>query len=115
VSLDGTGVLAGGPPSEQIAGILDAIETGISMGKILPAGNGRSGPGRLGAFINMIGVADDLIAGGDIAGACQQLLDAFRRTDGQSGKGEPPDFIAGDDASEVAGLIQQLRADLGCT
>ena len=64
---------------------------------------------------NMILAAGDLIADGLIADACQQLLDALKRTDGLTGRGNPPDFISGDDAALIASLIQDLRTDLGCT
>ena len=114
VPLDGTGVPVTIPPSEQIADILTVIEDGLTDGDIKPEGEGKSGSGRLGAFINMIGAAGDLVTGGQIAEACQQLLDAYRKTDGLSGRGEPPDFISGPDAQVVAGLIQDLRTDLGC-
>ena len=114
VTLNGTGVAITDPPSQQIADIIMVIEDGIITGNITPEGPGNSGPGRLGALINMIGAADDLITDGLIAEACQQLLDAFKRTDGLSGRGNPPDFISGADAALVAELIQGLRTDLGC-
>ena len=114
VTLNGTGVAITVPPSQQIADIIMVIEDGIITGDITPEGPGNSGPGRVGALINMIGAADDLITDGLIADACQQLLDAFKRTDGLSGRGNPPDFISGAGAALVAELIQALRTDLGC-
>ena len=114
VPLDGVGVVLDVPPSEQISNIITVIEEGIGAGTIIPEGPGQSGAGRLGAFINMLEAADDLIADGLIAEACQQLLDAFQRTDGLSGRGNPPDFISGPDAALVSSLIQDLRTDLGC-
>jgi hypothetical protein len=114
VPLDGVGVVLDVPPSEQISNIITVIEEGIGAGTIIPEGPGQSGGGRLGAFINMIEAADDLIADGLIAEACQQLLDAVQRADGLSGRGNPPDFISGPDAALVSSLIQDLRTDLGC-
>jgi hypothetical protein len=114
VPLNGVGVVLDVPPSEQIANILTVIEDGVGAGTIIPDGPGQSGGGRLGAFINMLEAADDLIADGQIAEACQQLLDAVQRADGLSGRGNPPDFISGPDAALVTSLIQDLRTDLGC-
>jgi len=115
VSLNGMGTAMEDPPSVQIANIIMEIGDGINMGTITPEGPGNSGPGRVGALINMIEASDDLIADGLIAEACQQLLDAYKRTDGLSGKGNPPDFISGPNAALIASLIQDLRTDLGCS
>ncbi len=115
VPLNGTGVAITVPPSQQIANIIEAIEAGLLDGSISGEGPGNSGPGRLGALKNMILAAGDLIADGEIAEACQQLLDAYRRTDGLSGHGNPPDFLSGTGAPVIAGLIQDLRTDLECS
>ena len=114
VPLNGTGVMEDVPPSEEIANIIMSIEDGVVLGTIVPEGPGNSGPGRLDALINMISAAGDLISDGLIDEACQQLLDAYRKMDGLSGRGEPPDFISGPDTALIASLIQDLRTDLGC-
>jgi len=53
----------------------------------------------------------DLIEGSYLEAACQQLSDAYRRTDGEK---KPPDFVAGEAAPELADMIEQLMTDLGC-
>ena len=103
--------LAEVPPLEQIANILEFFDQSVSDGTLVGNGPGNSARGRLNALRNMIEAAGNLIVNEDIEGACQQLQDAFNRTDGQF---PPPDFVAGDAASELAILIQNLRSDLAC-
>jgi hypothetical protein len=59
----------------------------------------------------MIDAAGDLIEEGNIAGACRQLQDAYKKTDGFP---RPPDFVTGDAADDLAQKIQELRESLGC-
>ena len=98
-------------PSEQVAEILDFVDTSVDGGTLTGDGPGNSAEKRLNALINMIEAAGDLVEDGDIEGACQQLLDAYKKTDGEP---KPPDFVAGEAASELADMIQDLRATLGC-
>lgn len=111
VALSGEGVEVELPPSEQIATILDFVDTAVTEGTLVGQGPGGSAQGRLNALQNMIKAAGDLIEDGLIDEACQQLLNAFNRTDGSP---RPPDFVEGSTASELATLIQDLRTDLGC-
>ena len=67
---------------------------------------------RLNALRNMLEAAGNYIEQGSMRKACQQLLDAYHRTDGQS---KPPDFVTGDAASHLANLIQGLVDSLGCS
>ena len=52
-----------------------------------------------------------VVDAGDTSQACQQLLDANEKCDGDP---KPPDFVTGSAAGELAGMIQALRASLGC-
>jgi hypothetical protein len=63
------------------------------------------------ALRNMIEASGDLIRAGDTAAACRQLLDAYRKTDGQP---RPPDFVTGEAAWGLAAMIQDLMLSLGC-
>jgi len=59
----------------------------------------------------MLKAAGDQIEQGKTAEACQQLLDALNRTDGNP---RPPDFVTGSAAPDLVRLIQALRTTLGC-
>jgi beta propeller repeat protein len=97
--------------SQQAADILAFFDQSVSNGTLTGQGPGNSASGKLNALRNMIAAAASLINQGDIAGACQQLLDAYRKTDGNP---KPPDFVTGPAASELAAKIQALRQSLGC-
>jgi hypothetical protein len=60
----------------------------------------------------MIEAAGDLIDSELLVDACQQLVDAYNRTDGQA---PPPDFVAGSAAGDLAQMIEDLRIDLECS
>jgi hypothetical protein len=111
VPLRGADVESEPPPEERIAEIREFFDASIGTGDLVGDGPGGSGQGRVNVLRNMIEAADDLIEVGDTAGACQQLSDAYRRSDG---KFLPPDFVTGDDASELAIMIQNLMTYLGC-
>jgi hypothetical protein len=54
----------------------------------------------------------NLIAGGDIPGACQKLSGAMKKCDGIT---PPPDFVGGDAADELFDRMNDLWLELGCT
>ena len=114
VSLIGNGVVVELPPNAQIANILDSIDDWVANGSLAGDGPGRSAERRLNALRNMIETAGDLIDNGDIAGACVQLEDAYRKTDGLTPPESPPDFVKGDAADDLAQMILDLMASLGC-
>lgn len=114
VPLIGNGVVVEVPPNEQIANILDSIDGWVANGTLAGDGPGNSAEKRLNALKNMIETAGDLIDDGDIAGACVQLEDAYRKTDGLTPPESPPDFVTGDSADDLAGMILDLMASLGC-
>jgi len=92
-------------------GIVAFIKRSVQEGKLAGNGPGKSAEGRLGALINMIEAAGNMIKAGLTEDACQQLQDAYNRTDGAS---PPPDFVTGEAAAELAQRIQELMASLGC-
>ena len=98
-------------PEDQIAEIVRLIDEAVADGTLRGGGPGRSGPGRLRALAKMIRVAQRLIEAGAYAQACDQLLQTLLRTDGNP---RPPDFVTGPAASELAALIEKLRANIGC-
>jgi hypothetical protein len=59
----------------------------------------------------MLVAASNLIDSGKILEACQQLSDAYKKTDGDP---NPPDFITGPAITQLASQIQSLVASLGC-
>jgi hypothetical protein len=111
VSLGGTGVVVEPPPSEQISEILVFIDTSITTGELQGTGSGNSATGRVGALINMIEAAGDLIEEGNLDAACGQLRAAYRKVDGDP---RPPDFVEGAEAPALANQILALMQILGC-
>jgi hypothetical protein len=108
VELTGTGVGSTGDPV-SVQDILDFFDQSVADGTLVGNGPGNSADGRRGAQRNKIKAAGDTLAdGGD---ACEQLLDAYQRTDGLS---RPPDFVAGSAAGTLAQMILNLMGDLGC-
>ena len=110
VALSGTGVEGGLSPSEQIANILDFFEKSVNDGTLVGGSPGKSAEHRLNALRNMLKAAGNHIENGVMGEACQQLLAAYRKTDGQS---KPPDFVTGVAAPQLASLIQDLMDSLG--
>jgi hypothetical protein len=97
--------------TDPIQEILDFIEKSVSDGTLIPVRPGPSGKGQLDALVNMIKAAGELLKNEDIKGACGQLHAALGKTDG---KGQPPDFVKGEASVELAQMIQELMASLGC-
>jgi len=85
----------------------DAVDAGMLEG----SGNGNSASARLNSLRNMLLTADGFIADEDYEAACDQLQDAYNRTDGES---PPPDFVTGDSAADLAAEIENTRDVLGC-
>ena len=85
--------------------VLDFIYVSVEDETLLGDGPAKSAEKRLCALVNMLEEAQRLIEEELIEEACEQLEDAYLRTDGES---RPPDFVAGPAASELAALIQRL-------
>jgi hypothetical protein len=99
------------PTEVTIDDIEDLIDDSVADGSLSGDGPGKSADKRLNAFRNMVDRAGDLIEDGLIAEACQQLRDAYKKTDGLD---KPPDFVSGPAAAELAELILSLMDTLGC-
>jgi sugar lactone lactonase YvrE len=110
VELGGVGVEAEFP-SEVVEDLLIFFDSAVGNGSLEGDGPGRSAGGRLNALRNMIEAVGDLVDDGLIVEACQQLLDVYKRCDGNP---RPPEFITGDAAQVLAGMTQGLRTTLGC-
>ena len=111
VTMSGVGVPAEVPPAQQIMNILVFMDEAVDSGSLVGDGPGNSASGRLEALRNMIEAAGDLIEAGEIEEACGQLEAAHKKCDGSL---KPPDFVAGDAASTLAGMIKDLMDSLGC-
>ena len=94
-----------------IANIIAFFDTSVDKGTIVGDGQGKSSQKRLNALRNMIEAAGDLIEDKLFEEACQQLLDVFKRIDGQP---KPPDFVTGKAVPELASMVQDLMVSLGC-
>jgi hypothetical protein len=110
VGLSGVGE-GGVMPPVSVADILAFFDASIDDSTLIGNGPGNSADGRLNALRNQIEAAGDLIDGGYIDEACQQLMDAYQRCDGLP---RPPEFVAGPAASELAGMISDLMGAFGC-
>lgn len=99
------------PPPTTVQDVLAFMAESVGDGSLYGDGQGKSASGRLKALKNMIEASGDLIEAGYIAEACDQLQDAYNRTDGYF---PPPDFAAGPAAVELADMILQLMTYLGC-
>ncbi len=100
------------PPKGQIVAIIDFFDSSVSVGTLTGSGpTASSAEGRLGALRNMLFSASNLIDSEKISEACQQLSDAYHKTDGAS---NPPDFVTGPATSQLASKIQSLMTSIGC-
>ncbi len=126
LSADGNTAIVGGPgdnnfagaawvyisPHEQIVTIIDFFDTSVSEGTLTGVGSTEtSADGKLNALENMLKQAEALIQSGSIAEACLQLADAYKKTDADP---NPPDFVTGPAAAQLASQIQSLMTSLGC-
>jgi hypothetical protein len=107
IMLSGTGVVTELPPNEATTVIIESIDNSVAQGTL----QGTSPSGRLNSFAATLEAASDLIASGNIAGACKQLENAYKFADGAS---PPPDMIEGADRELIAGQIVALQESLSC-
>lgn len=98
-------------PEPTIDFILEFFDESVANGSLTGDGQGNSANGRLNALINMLEMAGDLIAIGDIEGACGQLKAASRKCDSES---PPPDFVTGYAVTELYNMISELMKSIGC-
>jgi hypothetical protein len=111
VSLAGMGV-AEEPPPLAVEDILAFFDASLADGTLYGSGPGTSADGRRRALRNKIKAAGDLFEGGDLDGACNQLLSAYRRCDGLA---RPPEFVAGPAAPTLAQMLLDLITVVGCS
>jgi hypothetical protein len=111
IPISGYGVRAEPPPQEVIAEILTFMTTAVSDATLQGSGPGSSADGRLKALMNMIEAAGDLMEDGAMDQACQQLLDAYNRTDSDP---KPPDFVEGASAMPLAEMVMDLMESIAC-
>jgi hypothetical protein len=98
-------------PAEQVDSTLNFIDYAVEAGTLEGSGSGNSANGRLGALINMIENVGSLVDDGFTSIACDQLLAASKKTDGQS---RPKDFVTGPEAAELLQLILEMRDSFDC-
>jgi len=108
----GKGFIATPTSQQQIVTIINFFDISVSNGTLIGVGpTATSEEGKLAALENMLKQAESLIQSGSIAEACQQLADAYKKTDGNP---NPPDFVTGSATAQLASQIQDLRTNLGC-
>jgi hypothetical protein len=110
-NLRGMGIAFEPPPEEMMQGVLDFYAAGIADGTIYGVGSGGAPASHIRVFGNMLDAADDLIAAGDFAGACQQLDHAVAKSDGLP---QPPDFLEGSGVSALNAMLLDVMNALGC-
>lgn len=109
VTLVGIGVEVEDDPVVLIDDLLTFFDTSLADGTLIPQGPGQSAANRAQALRNMIEAASDMIQNG--SSPCGQLSSALAKTDGDP---TPPDFVAGENAPELAQRINELLDLLGC-
>jgi hypothetical protein len=92
-------------------GILYFFDASVADGSLVGNGPGKSADGRRKALRNMLVASGKLIEKGYIDEACNQLLDAYKRCDGVP---RPPEFVGGPAALNLATMILDRMASLGC-
>ncbi len=112
IQLAGTGVEYEPPPDEQIQIILDFIDEKVEDGDLIPIPSGKSDPGlRVKAIKDKIETAGGHFEEGDLDGACSELEDAYKKTDGIP---TPKDWFEGVASAELAEKILDLKVSMGC-
>lgn len=100
-----------GASNLSIDDILAFFDNSMEVGTLVGEGPGKSGRHRQEALRNMLASAGNLLDQGADDDACDQLFDAFERTDDRF---PPPDFVSGDAAVGLSDLILTLRIEIGC-
>jgi hypothetical protein len=105
------GVASQAPPAEQVSDTVNFIQGALDQGTLTGTGPPQANNAQVTALLNQIKVAGDMAARGNSKAACQQLLNALQRTDGNP---QPPDLVEGPAAAELMLLIQLTQQKLGC-
>jgi hypothetical protein len=91
--------------------LVSFVANGAETGTLEGNGPGGSANPRLDELRSMMRSGYQALEENRIDDACDTFADALRRTDGEA---PPPDFVAGDAASDLAAQIESLRDRLGC-
>jgi hypothetical protein len=111
VPLQGVGIDEEPTPSELMAAVIAFFDASVADYSLYGLGNSNSPPVHLRVFEAMLDAADDLIAAGDLSGACTQLDHAVTKCDGLDA---PPDFVGGPAASSLNAMLLAVMDLLGC-
>jgi len=116
VNLSGTGIAAASLPSQleriSVEDILAFFDNSVKSRYLEGDGKGKSAPNRLKALRNMIRSTGKIIKEGNNDIAFDKLLAILKKTDGQGSPDSPPDFVQGDGARVLAGMIEGLMQQL---
>jgi len=96
----------------QIADLVEFFDRSVKQGELVGLGNTPvASDGKLRAFKNLITTAGILIDIGDIAGACEQLKSAHKKSVGQT---DNNGYVTGPAAPKLSQMIKSLKKNLGC-
>jgi hypothetical protein len=99
-------------PHELIEAIMSFVDASVADGTLEGVGPTKtSAAGKLHALRNMFENAGNLISSNSLEASCDQLLDAYRKTDGAA---RPPDLVKGTGVPKLAIMIQALMDTLAC-
>ena len=99
-------------PHELIEAIMSFVDASVADGTLEGVGPTKtSAAGKLHALRNMLENAEKLINSNSLEASCEQLLDAYKKTDGAV---RPPDLVKGTGAPKLATMIQALMDTLAC-
>ncbi len=93
----------------QIMKIIDFIESSIKDGTLYGEKKGNGAEKKLNKFKQMLVDIQYLIWDGNIADACQELNDAYKRADGIK---PPADYVSGPAVTELENMIDVLINDM---
>jgi hypothetical protein len=96
----------------EIEDVLNSFDESVEGGDLGGVGSGYSANNKLNAYRNMLVNISNLIDGGNITEACQQISAAMKKCDGVT---PPPDFVDGDAALSLYTDLNDLWTELGCT
>ena len=111
VPLSAIGVVVEPHLEEQVQIIIDFIDNCVAIGTLEPVGPGKSARNRLRAFQNKLYATGDLIEAGELEEACEKLASIRAKVDGMH---PPPDWLKGDDATELLQQIDDLMNTIRC-
>jgi hypothetical protein len=94
----------------QMENIIAFMNTCIGDGSVNGSGAGNSAESRLKAFKTTLVVTSHLIDNGNLEAAYNKLKEIYKKIDG---KPKPKDFVSGDNAPQLASMIQELIVNIG--